>query len=192
MQGLYSKDFYLILPTNYNSMEIFYTTDIDNTLVTLSEEESKHCIKVLRHTEGDKIEVIDGLGTLYSCTIISAKKSVVCNIDSMQEGFGTHPYHLTMAVAPTKNIDRYEWFLEKATELGMDMVVPVIGEHSERKIVKPERCERILLSATKQSLKATLPKLEPLTTVTEFIKGLDKSDADQKLSVSAELRKLLK
>lgn len=154
-------------------MEIFYTTNIDNSIATLSEEESKHCVRVLRHKEGDNIKIIDGEGTLYNCKIVEAKKSVVCSIESSIESFGTHPYSLIMAVAPTKNIDRYEWFLEKATELGMDVVVPVIGEHSERKIVKPERCERILLSATKQSLKAALPKLEPLTSVTEFIKSTE-------------------
>lgn len=154
-------------------MEIFYTTDIDNVTATLNEEESKHCVRVLRHKEGDKIKVIDGAGTIYDCVITEAKKSVVCSIESSVENFGTHPYSLTMAVAPTKNIDRYEWFLEKGTEMGMDVVVPVIGEHSERKIVKPERCERILLSATKQSLKAKLPQLEPLTSVAEFIKSTE-------------------
>ncbi len=154
-------------------MEIFYTTDIDNSIAILNEEESKHCVRVLRHKEGDKIKVIDGVGTLYNCVIVEAKKSVVCSIESSVESFGTHPYSLIMAVAPTKNIDRYEWFLEKGTEMGMDVVVPVIGEHSERKIVKPERCERILLSATKQSLKAALPRLEPLTSVSEFIKSTE-------------------
>ena len=158
---------------NYNIMEIFYTTNIDGSTAILNEEESKHCVRVLRHKEGDKIKVIDGAGTIYDCVVTQAKKSVVCSIESSVENFGTHSYSLTMAVAPTKNIDRYEWFLEKGTEMGMDVVVPVIGEHSERKIVKPERCERILLSATKQSLKAKLPQLESLTSVTEFIKSVE-------------------
>ena len=151
-------------------MEIFYTTDVANGLCTLTEEESRHCAKVLRHTVGDTINVIDGCGSLLECRIIECGKKVVCSVEKVQENFGTHKYHLTMAVCPTKNIDRYEWFLEKATEMGVDVVVPVIGEHSERRIIKPERLEKILVSAAKQSLKGAIPVLEEAVPVKEFIK----------------------
>ena len=146
-------------------MELFYSTDIANGLCTLTEEESRHCSKVLRHQAGDMINVIDGSGSLYSCRIIECGKKVVCTIEEVQERFGAHNYHLTMAVCPTKNIDRYEWFLEKATEMGVDIVVSVIGEHSERRIIKPERLEKILVSAAKQSLKGAVPQLKDAVTV---------------------------
>ena len=152
-------------------MEIFYSTDVGNGLCTLTEEESRHCAKVLRHTVGDTIKVIDGSGALYTCSIIECGKKVVCNIEQVEENFGAHGYNLTMAVCPTKNIDRYEWFLEKATEMGVDTVVPVIGEHSERRIIKPERLEKILVSAAKQSLKGAIPTLHEAISVKEFIKN---------------------
>ena len=151
-------------------MELFYSTEIENGLCTLTEEESRHCAKVLRHTVGDTINVIDGCGSLLECRIIECGKKVVCSVEKVQEGFGTHKYHLTMAVCPTKNIDRYEWFLEKATEMGVDVVVPVIGDHSERRIIKPERLEKILVSAAKQSLKGAIPALWDAVPVKQFIK----------------------
>ena len=151
-------------------MELFYSTEIDNGLCTLTEEESRHCAKVLRHTVGDTINVIDGCGSLLECRIIECGKKVICSVENVQENFGTHNYHLTMAVCPTKNIDRYEWFLEKATEMGVDVVAPVIGEHSERRIIKPERLEKILVSAAKQSLKGAIPVLNEAVSVKQFIK----------------------
>lgn len=151
-------------------MELFYSTEIDNGLCTLTEEESRHCAKVLRHTLGDTINVIDGCGSLLECRIIECGKRVICSVENVQGNFGTHSYHLTMAVCPTKNIDRYEWFLEKATEMGVDVVVPVIGEHSERRIIKPERLEKILVSAAKQSLKGAIPVLKEAVPVKQFIK----------------------
>ncbi len=151
-------------------MELFYSTEIANGLCTLTEEESRHCAKVLRHTVGDTIKVIDGSGALYTCRIIECGKKVVCKVEHVEEEFGAHGYNLTMAVCPTKNIDRYEWFLEKATEMGVDTVVPVIGEHSERKVIKPERLEKILVSAAKQSLKGAIPTLREAVSVKQFLK----------------------
>ena len=151
-------------------MELFYSTEVANGICTLTEEESRHCAKVLRHTAGDIINVIDGSGTLYTCKIMECGKQVVCSVEQTQDNFGAHNYNLTMAVCPTKNIDRYEWFLEKATEMGLDAVVPVIGEHSERRIIKPERLEKILISAAKQSLKGAIPQLHAAITVKQFIK----------------------
>lgn len=151
-------------------MELFYSKNIKNGICVLDEEEGRHCLKVLRHIAGDHIQVIDGTGNLYECEILEGKKEVTCRVLTTRERFGAHPYRLVMAVAPTKNIDRYEWFLEKATEVGMDVVVPVIGEHSERKIIKPERLEKILVSAAKQSLKAYVPVLEPQINLNDFIR----------------------
>ncbi len=153
-------------------MELFYTQNICGNICTLDEQESVHCTRVLRHKPGDIINVIDGCGSLMKCKILSGNKnSTELEILGRVEGFGAHNYHLTMAVCPTKNIDRYEWFLEKATEMGMDRVVPVIGEHSERKIVKSDRCEKILLSAAKQSLKGAVPVFEECCSVKEFIES---------------------
>lgn len=159
-------------------MEIFWTEDIAGGICRLGEEESAHCVRVLRHRAGDRINIIDGHGTMYECTLVTdSPKGAEARIEQAQQNWGGHPYDLTMAVCPTKNIDRYEWFAEKATEFGVDRIVPVIGEHSERKILKPERMNRILLSATKQSLKASIPELSDAISVREFIESTAGTDA---------------
>ena len=153
-------------------MELFWSNNIEGSLVRLDREESGHCVKVLRHREGDSLSIIDGNGSLYTCTLLEADpKQAVARIESVQPSFGAHPYRLTMAVCPTKNMDRYEWFAEKATEVGVDRIVPVIGERSERRVVKTERLERIVLSAAKQSLKGAVPRILPACSVSEFIEG---------------------
>ena len=115
---------------------------------------------------------------MYECTLVAdSPKGAEARIDQAHQNWGGHPYDLTMAVCPTKNIDRYEWFAEKATEFGVDRIVPVIGEHSERKILKPERMNRILLSAAKQSLKASIPELSDTISVRDFIEGTAGTDA---------------
>ena len=151
-------------------MELFYSQDIEGGTCRLDHDESGHCIKVLRHRCGDEISVIDGRGTLYRCRIISdSHKEVVAQIiDSMQD-WGGHPYNLHLAVCPTKNNDRYEWFAEKACEMGFDELSPIIGEHSERRILKTQRVEKILISASKQSLKAAVPVVNEPVSVKEFI-----------------------
>ncbi len=151
-------------------MEIFYSRKVDGNFCTLDEEESAHCVRVLRHREGDEIHVIDGEGTFYTCSIVDASpKAVGARVLGIEKDWGAHPYRLTMAVCPTKNIDRYEWFAEKGTELGLDEIVPVIGERSERKIFRADRLERVLLSASKQSLKGAIPKIGEMMSVKEFI-----------------------
>lgn len=159
-------------------MEIFWTEDIAGGICRLGEEESAHCVRVLRHRAGDRINIIDGHGTMYECTLVAdSPKGAEARIEQAHQNWGWHPYDLTMAVCPTKNIDRYEWFAEKATEFGVDRIVPVIGEHSERKILKPERMNRILLSAAKQSLKASIPELSDTISVREFIESTAEKDA---------------
>lgn len=151
-------------------MELFYSKSVTAGLVELDATESQHCVKVMRHRVGDEICVIDGSGTLMRCKLMQADaKAAQAELISSESGFGAHPYHLTMAVCPTKNIDRFEWFSEKATEIGVDVIVPVIGDHSERKIIKNERVERIVLSAAKQSLKGVVPRILEARSVKNFI-----------------------
>lgn len=151
-------------------MELFFSKDILSGKIILSGDEAHHCCRVLRHAAGDEIDIIDGEGNLYHSRIDSVSKNdVSCSVLSCTSDFGAHAYHLTMAVCPTKNIDRYEWMAQKCTEVGIDVLVPVTGDHSERKIVKPERLQGILLSAAKQSLKAKIPTLAPMISVKDFI-----------------------
>ena len=153
-------------------MELFYAEEIAGGLCSLSQDEAAHCVRVLRHRCGDEINVIDGEGTMFRCRLVSdSQKSCQAEILEAFPGWGSHPYRLNMAVCPTKNNDRFEWFVEKATEVGVDVISPVIGEHSERKVYKTERASKIALSATKQSLKAAIPVVAEPVSVKEFIKA---------------------
>ena len=155
-------------------MELFYSRDIEGGFCRLDQDESGHCIKVLRHRSGDEISVIDGCGTLYRCRITSdSHKGVEAAVLSSEEGWGGHSYRLHLAVCPTKNNDRYEWFAEKACEIGFDELSPIIGEHSERKVLKTPRVDKILVSAAKQSLKAAVPTVNEPVSVKEFIKSAE-------------------
>ena len=159
-------------------MELFYSQDIEGGIVRLNQDESGHCIKVLRHKCGDEISVIDGCGTLYKCRITSdSHKGVEAIVLESQCDWGGHPYSLHLAVCPTKNNDRYEWFAEKACEIGFDVLHPVIGEHSERRVLKTQRVEKILVSAAKQSLKAAVPVVNEPVSVKDFIKDCQDKDA---------------
>ena len=163
-------------------MELFYSRDIEGGICRLDQDESGHCIKVLRHRSGDEISVIDGCGTLHRCRITSdSPKGVEAIIIDSEEGWGGHPYHLHMAVCPTKNNDRFEWFAEKACEIGFDVLSPVFGDHSERKVLKTARVEKILVSAAKQSLKAAIPVVNEPVSVKEFIREAAGDDKSLKL-----------
>ena len=160
-------------------MELFYSRDIEGGICRLDHDESGHCVKVLRHRAGDEISVIDGCGTLYRCRITTdSHKGVEAMVLDKTKNWGAHPYRLHMAVCPTKNNDRYEWFAEKACEIGLDEISPVIGEHSERRVFKTARIEKILVSAAKQSLKGAVPVVNEPVSVKEFIKN---NDAELKL-----------
>ncbi len=151
-------------------MQLFYTPNIQGSFYTLDETESKHAIRVLRMSQGDAIQLIDGIGNFYEGRISDANPKKCCiEILKKAEEFGKRNHYLHMAVAPTKNIDRFEWFLEKATEIGIDEITPILCDHSERKVIKEERLEKVIVSAMKQSLKAYLPKLNPLTPLKEFL-----------------------
>ena len=153
-------------------MELFFASKIDAGTVRLDGEEARHCIKVLRHREGDPVDCIDGAGTLLHCTLIDADpREAVLRIDSAEEGWGALPYRLTLGVCPTKNTDRFEWAVEKATEFGVESIVPLIGDRSERRVFKADRARRVALAATKQSLKAFLPSIPEPVPVRDFLAG---------------------
>ncbi len=150
-------------------MHRFYCPDIADTL-TLGEEDSKHCVKVLRMGEGDTIEVVDGNGTLYTCRITMAhpKRCAVEVTERMQQP--PHWGHrIVLGVAPTKNLDRIEWLVEKCVEMGVDRIIPLRCHNSERTVLKTERLKKIMVSAMKQSLKATLPLLDEMTPVAQVL-----------------------
>lgn len=152
-------------------MQLFYAPEITTPLYTLPEEESGHCVRVLRLKEGDSLHITDGRGTLYRAVVEDAhpKRCTIRIVEEHAE-WEKRPYRLTVAVAPTKNIDRIEWFVEKATECGIDRIVPLLCDHSERKVIKGERLKKIAVSAMKQSLKAYLPQIDPLTPIKEILR----------------------
>ena len=151
-------------------MELFYAYEADGRFCRLDSDESGHCVRVLRHRAGDEVHVIDGLGTMYRCRLVDDNpKGAEAEVLEAFPGWGGHPYRLTVACCPTKNNDRFEWFVEKATEIGVDRIVPVIGERSERKVYKTDRAFRIALSATKQSLKSRIPEIAEPVSVKDFI-----------------------
>ena len=149
-------------------MIIFYCEDIETSPV-LSEEDSAHAVRVLRHVEGDEITVVDGRGTFYRCAIVAAhpKHCALRIIDTCAEEHW--PYRVELAIAPTKNLDRMEWWLEKATEMGLDRFTPLRCRCSERKEIKTERMRKIAISAMKQSLKATLPEIDEMSDIKTFL-----------------------
>ncbi|MBN1186036.1 MAG: 16S rRNA (uracil(1498)-N(3))-methyltransferase [Bacteroidales bacterium] len=157
-------------------MHWFYCPDILSDHYILSEEESKHCSKVLRLKEGDEIVLVDGNGGYFKAQICDKQsKRTEVKIIETQEKYNKRKFHLHIAIAPTKNIDRFEWFLEKVTEIGVDEITPLLCDFSERKVIKPDRLQKILISAMKQSEQAYLPKLNELTKYSDFIKE-SKSD----------------
>ena len=138
----------------------------------LHEHEINHCVRVLRKHAGDTIHFITGSGPLYKGHIEVATKQLVSgNFELIEERFGCFDYNLTVAIAPTKQLDRMEWFVEKAVEMGITKIVPILCDHSERRILKPGRLDKIALSATKQSLKGALVSIAPLITFRDFIEG---------------------
>ncbi|UPQ79134.1 16S rRNA (uracil(1498)-N(3))-methyltransferase [Flavobacterium azooxidireducens] len=153
-------------------MQLFYYKDINEHSASFSfdKEESKHIAKVLRKKEGDILFVTNGLGFLFKTEIVIASDSK-CTVNIILFEKQKEPkFHLHLAVAPTKMNDRYEWFLEKATEIGVHEITPIICDHSERKVIKTERFDKILLSAMKQSNQYFLPILNEPITFKEFAK----------------------
>ena len=151
-------------------MHVFYTPDIQ-TRAELPEEEAAHAVRVLRLQEGDEVTLTDGTGNFYRAEISAAsnKRCLVNILETLpQEPLWTG--HLHLAMAPTKNMDRTEWLAEKATEIGFDELTFLNCRFSERKVIKTERIQKILVSAVKQSLKARLPRLNEMTDFHKFVK----------------------
>jgi len=152
-------------------MHIFYTPDISGKTYTLDETESKHCVRVLRLAKGDEITLVDGRGGFFTAEIADPNpKRCAVNVFKSEMNFGLRNFQVHIAIAPTKNIERIEWFLEKATEIGIDRVTPLLCHHSERKEIKNDRLEKVMISAMKQSLKAYLPQLDEMTRFSDFIR----------------------
>lgn len=146
-------------------MQLFYAPDIspESRLYMLTEEEAKHCLRVLRLGPGDRFHMTDGRGAMYEVELTSANvRQCAVRILECRAEFEKRPYRLHMAVAPTKNADRFEWFVEKATELGVDVITPLLTAHCERKVIKRERLEKVATGAVKQSLKAYHPRIDEL------------------------------
>ncbi|MDX9882170.1 MAG: 16S rRNA (uracil(1498)-N(3))-methyltransferase [Prolixibacteraceae bacterium] len=158
-------------------MHLFYTPDISGENYILNEDESKHCVRVLRLAENDCITLVDGKGGFFEAEIREAhpKHCTVEVVRSVRE-YGKKPFCLHVAIAPTKNIDRFEWFLEKATEIGVHEITPLLCANSERKAIREDRLEKVMVSAMKQSLKAYLPKLNPMTAFRDFIRKSREAD----------------
>lgn len=153
-------------------MHRFYAPDIATTML-LPDEEAQHCVRVLRLKEGEEVEVVDGKGRLHLCRILNANaKNCAVEIVRTTDVKPHWGCRITVAIAPTKNMDRMEWMAEKVTEMGVDRIVPLLCRYSERKVLKTERLRKILVAAMKQSLKATLPQLDDLTPFADFMKAL--------------------
>lgn len=149
---------------------LFYVPDIEHPETVMPPDESRHCIKVLRLKAGNDLYITNGKGGLYACTLLNEdpKKAMI----KINEDFESRPerdYKLHIAIAPTKNISRLEWFLEKCTEIGIDEITPLLCKNSERRTVKPERLEKIIIAAAKQSLTACFPRVNEAVKFNDFI-----------------------
>jgi 16S rRNA (uracil1498-N3)-methyltransferase len=152
--------------------QLFYTPRIENGFAHLDEEESRHLL-VMRRKVGDSLQITDGQGFYYETEISEiGKRHAMARIISKTAAVADRPFKLHLAIAPTKQIERLEWFLEKATEIGIDEITPLLCKRSERENIRLDRLEKILVSAMKQSLRATLPKLNELTRFSAFAKSV--------------------
>lgn len=161
-------------------MQLFFTNDIEDNIAILPTEEARHCLQALRKKTGDPVAFVDGKGGFYEGTILEAsKKRCSIRITSHKEQPPQPEVHLHLAIAPTKNIGRLEWFLEKATEFGISEITPILCDRSERRKLRLDRLEKIILSAMKQSLKAWLPKINDLTKFEDLINQEVTADSQQ-------------
>ncbi len=151
-------------------MQVFYAPDISGNSCVLDENESRHCAKVLRLCKSDIVKLIDGKGNLYEGVIIEPNpKACVININNVIKDYQQRPYRLHLVVSPLKNPERFDWLIEKCVEIGVDEITPVICNKTEKMSIRKERVESIIISAMKQSLKATLTVLNPVTGFREMI-----------------------
>jgi 16S rRNA (uracil1498-N3)-methyltransferase len=145
-------------------MQLFFVPQITVGLVDLPPEEARHAVQVLRKRVGDTLDIVDGQGGWYQATIVeTSKRSCTVQVEKIRQEEKRANYRLVMAVSPTKSNDRFEWFLEKATEIGVDVIIPLQCARTERPKIRHDRYEKVLVSAMKQSLQAWLPELRPFT-----------------------------
>ena len=149
-------------------MHLFYQPQLQNGLLELSEEETRHAVRVLRLSKGDRIGVIDGKGCSVTAEIIEASKKS-CSFSIIEKSIEEPPVLPKIAIAPTKSTDRFEWFLEKAVEIGVSEICPILCSNSERRVLKLDRCEKVLLAAMKQSQRNWLPHLHAFTPIETFM-----------------------
>ena len=153
-------------------MQLFFNSniDLDTRQVTFDKIESKHIVRVLRKKEGDPIFITDGKGVLFHCQITSANdKKCIVSIHHQEKKDPFKEYYLHVAIAPTKNMGRLEWFLEKATEIGIHEITPIISEHTEKSNLNIDRSNKLLISAMKQSLRSRLPILNTPTSFEDYV-----------------------
>jgi 16S rRNA (uracil1498-N3)-methyltransferase len=153
-------------------MQLFYTNNVSEGTALFSREESGHCVRVLRMRSGDTLHFTDGEGSIYEGIITEDDPhNMKVSVTGVTKNAGKRQYRLHVAISPIKNDDRLEWFIEKAVELGIDEITPVICFRTEKKRIRKERLEGLILSAMKQSVKSFLPKLNEAVTFTEFVSG---------------------
>jgi 16S rRNA (uracil1498-N3)-methyltransferase len=151
-------------------MQIFFAPGISGSIYRLDERESRHCIRVLRMERGTPVKLIDGSGNLYEGIIdIPDPKGCQIRIDKVINDFETRPYRLHIAISPLKNPERFEFFIEKSVEIGVDEITPVICKNTEKQTVKEERINNIIISAMKQSIKAKITLFNKLCSFDDFI-----------------------
>lgn len=151
-------------------MQLFYTNNVSEGTAAFSREESGHCIRVLRMRRGDTVHFTDGAGNMYEGIITDDDPlNMKVSVTGVTKDTGKRLYRLHVAISPLKNDDRLEWFIEKAVELGIDEITPLICSRTEKKRIRKERLEGLILSAMKQSVKAFLPQLNEPVQFTEFI-----------------------
>ena len=151
-------------------MDFFFSNDIDNQIIILDNDESRHCIKVMRHKVGDLIKIVDGLGNLYSGNLVSFdRNSCTIKINDKTENYKKRNQHIHIGISPIKNQDRLEWFIEKSVEIGIDEITLIDCDRTLRKKIKIDRLNKIAITAMKQSLKAYIPKINDVISVNDFI-----------------------
>jgi len=159
-------------------MELFFSDNIDNDIIILDSQESRHCTKVLRKSVGDSVNVVDGIGNLYKGELVSiSRNNCQIKINEVINDYGRKKYYIHIAISPIKNHDRLEWFIEKSVEIGIDEISFIQCERTLRKNIKLERINRIAITAMKQTLKAKLPKINKIESFSSF---LDRTSEDMK------------
>jgi len=159
----------MVANSTFASMYWFFSDQIEDQIIHLREDEARHCSKVLRKQIGDHIQVLDGIGNRYEAQIQSIDKKAVTAFIITKETEPPSPYEVHLAIAPTKNISRFEWCIEKACELGIASISPILCQRSERKVIKHDRLQKIIMAAVKQSQKAHLPTLYQLRTYKDYL-----------------------